>query len=89
MKKPKDLPRNELLEMAQKWKQEHPASEIFFKFTCEECGERNTFSKPNVLYERATCYHCKKEQAVTKGGFLVQFMFGFNHDDKGAGGEPD
>lgn len=78
LRKPKDLPREELLALAEDFKRKCPNAELFFKFTCQHCGERNTFTKPNVLFEKGTCSHCGKTTPVSKGGFLVQFTFGFN-----------
>jgi hypothetical protein len=31
---------------------------VYFKFTCEYCGTRQTFEEPNRLYTRGSCEMC-------------------------------
>lgn len=31
---------------------------VFFKFTCQWCGARQTFDVPNTLYETGRCEEC-------------------------------
>ena len=44
---------------------------VYFKFTCQHCGERCTFKEPNQLYEFGECSACGKETVVEKGGLAL------------------
>jgi len=70
-KKPKDLPRQELMELAAETLRKYPGSEIHFKFTCTHCGARCTLADANRLYERGECGDCGKLTTITKGGFRL------------------
>ena len=65
-----DKPWNELIELAntavkQGWT-------LFFKFTCEHCGERQTFDVPNVLYTKGKCEECGHiTSLVGRGGGML------------------
>jgi len=68
-----DLPIPELLRRAQEaikagWN-------VYFKFTCEKCGSRQTFDKPNVFYKKGQCEECGHITEIEKGGFLVVGTF--------------
>jgi hypothetical protein len=78
-----DLPREELMKKAQKeigpngqW----PGGTVYFKFTCQHCGNRCMFQEPNQLYEKGECNECGKETNVECGGFTVMFTLGGHHD---------
>ena len=49
-----------------------PGAKVFFKFTCENCGERVTFSEPNILYESGECCKCGHITEVKAGGYLFE-----------------
>jgi PHP family Zn ribbon phosphoesterase len=72
-----DLPRKELIRRAESlmWKAAEQGAEIeiYFKFTCEACGERCTLNDVNTLYEKGECAKCGHITTIEKGGFMVQF----------------
>jgi hypothetical protein len=74
-RKPKDLPREELMQLAAETLSrliaQHQAAEVFFKFTCAHCGERCMLSEPNRLYETGICCVCGNETTIDKGGFTL------------------
>jgi hypothetical protein len=82
---PQDLPREELIELAGEVVKDHPGAEIYFKFTCEHCGERCTLQKPNVLYESGECWKCGKLTPIAHGGFMVALSVS---EEDGAGMKP-
>lgn len=73
-----DLPRDELMKTAAKatttgpW----PGADVLFKFTCEHCGERCTFTEPNMLYEFGECHKCGQSTKVDVGGFTIHLKIG-------------
>ena len=71
MDQPKDLPKEELLAHADRMLKQHPGANVFFKFTCENCGERVTFCEPNVLYESGECCKCGHITEIERGGYLL------------------
>lgn len=80
-----DLPRDELMQAAKEatapggqW----PGAEVYFKFTCEHCGNRCMFQEPNMLYEFGECSECGEETKVDVGGFTVHMVL-----DPGKGGQ--
>ena len=68
---PKDLPREELMQVARDALQQYPGAVIHFKFTCMHCGERCTFEEPNQLYEDGVCFRCGQSTPVSHGGFMI------------------
>jgi ribosomal protein S27E len=44
---------------------------VFFKFTCEQCHARLTFSEPNTLYTDGECDKCGHVTHLKYGGFLI------------------
>lgn len=46
---------------------------VFFKFTCENCGTRQTFDKPNTFYREGSCEECGHITKIKTCGFLVAF----------------
>lgn len=78
MKKPTNYPRGILLQKAVAYTKQfgHEKVEIYFKFTCEKCGERCMFQVPNVLFERGTCHVCGHDMEVKEGGFAAHITIG-------------
>ena len=66
----KDLPRDEIVAMAQE-ALDNGGKTVHFKFTCPHCGQRCTFEEPNRLYENGTCFACGQESKVEMAGFLL------------------
>ena len=87
--RPGDLPRIELLALADKTIKDLGGPEkakTFFKFTCPNCGERCTFITPFMLYERGVCNACGMDAPVEYGGFTVELQLGeFNGTHSAAG----
>lgn len=44
---------------------------VHFKWTCENCGSRQTFEMPNVFYVKGKCEECGYVTEIKKGGFMV------------------
>lgn len=73
-----DLPKAELVKEAERQIGLSPVpAQVFFKFTCEKCGERCTFETPNTTFETGECAACGHETPFTKGGFMLQMQLGF------------
>jgi DNA-directed RNA polymerase subunit RPC12/RpoP len=68
---PFNLPREQLLRHAQEACRRFPRSVVYFKWTCEACGERVAFDEPNTLYEHGECSSCGHRQEVTEGGYQL------------------
>ena len=45
---------------------------VHFKFTCQNCGTRCTFSEPNQLFERGECCNCGFDNVVLEAGFSLE-----------------
>jgi ribosomal protein L40E len=56
MDEPLNHPFYEVFERAQEVTKE--GATVFFKFTCVNCGSRQTFDAPNILYEEGICEEC-------------------------------
>jgi hypothetical protein len=73
--KPTDLPRNELIERAGEavamFKAQGVEAYVNFKFNCEKCGFRCTFTEPNTIYEYGDCCMCGHRTKVVEGGFAL------------------
>ena len=41
------------------------------KFTCESCGARQTFEKPNTLFTEGICEECNYTTALDKWGIMT------------------
>lgn len=68
---PKDIPRADAVARAEKLIR--PGCDVYFKFTCEKCGERCTLSEPNKIYPRGECCKCGHEMPLEMIGFAVIF----------------
>jgi hypothetical protein len=49
---------------------------VFFKFTCQRCGDRQTFDVPNTLYETGSCDKCGAITDLTEHGCNFVAVFG-------------
>jgi DNA-directed RNA polymerase subunit RPC12/RpoP len=65
----KDLDRREALIRANGWASR--GWNVYFKYTCEKCGERCTLAEANLLTEYGECYECGHETKLEKVGFLL------------------
>ena len=68
----KDIDVEEAMKRALKWKEK--GATIFFKFTCEKCGSRQTFDTPNTLFEKGSCEECGHITEIKKCGFAVMMV---------------
>jgi hypothetical protein len=70
-----DLPVRELMERAnsalKEFSQFNP--EVYFKFTCKECGERCVLEEPNHLYQYSVCAKCGYNNKIERGGFALKY----------------
>lgn len=59
---PSDLPLQQALAKAEEVISRHTAlgqkAEVYFKFTCQHCGSRQTFDKPNTIHTSGICEAC-------------------------------
>ena len=72
----KDLPREDIIAMADRVVAGNSTASVYFKFTCAHCGNRCTFQEANTLFERGECDSCGKETVVDKAGFMLVFQMG-------------
>jgi len=51
----------------------HAGGIVYFKFTCQKCGARQTFDVPNKLYTHGNCEECGTTSSLVDNGcnFLV------------------
>lgn len=66
-----DLPVNELLKRADE--AIGNGAVVFFKFTCEKCGARQTFDTPNTFFIGGRCEECGHVTIISEGGFMAMF----------------
>lgn len=67
-----DLPRQELMDHANKFLEKYEGNAcVFFKFTCKYCNARCAFEDPNVLYEEGECSECGRISIVDEGGYIA------------------
>lgn len=70
--KPRDLPRQELVEHAEAAMRSMGGNaQVYFKFTCPACGARCTFAEANTLYDEGECAECGDISPVHEGGYLL------------------
>lgn len=78
-----DLPREELMKSAEQALVTFgDVAEVYFKFTCEKCGERCTFEDANVLHQYGLCHRCGHRMEVKKGGFMLSITMKPKTNDK-------
>lgn len=81
---PTDYPRNKIITMASEAIEKADGrARVYFKFTCQHCGQRCTFSEPNKLYAKGECFVCSKETDIEKAGFLL-VISSPGHEHEGA-----
>jgi PHP family Zn ribbon phosphoesterase len=68
-----DLPVKELVERAKIWIDNGWV--VYFKWTCEKCGSRQTFEEPNTIFKYGKCEECGYITEIKKGGFTVVKLF--------------
>lgn len=54
---------------------------VFIKFTCENCGSRQTFDTPNAFFRSGQCEECGHITVIKKGGMLVVAAAGMPYDE--------
>jgi len=72
-----DLPREELMRKASEMLMSYPPevqAQVYFKFTCEKCGERVELVEANTLYEKGECCLCGHETEIKRGGFSLHLQ---------------
>ena len=68
----KDKPRAEVIEQAEVIiRESHDRAKVYFKFTCEHCGQRCTLTEANTLPEKGECFLCGHETELTRAGFML------------------
>lgn len=48
---------------------------VFFKFTCQACGARQTFDVPDTLYRTGKCERCGAITDLTEHGCNYMVVF--------------
>ena len=66
MEKPKDHPLNECAQAAETLVAQGMA--VYQKFTCSNCGSRQTMAERNVFYTSGECQECGSITDITKSG---------------------
>lgn len=69
-----DLPVDVLMERAQFWISR--GWDVYFKWTCPNCGLRQAFGVPNVLFKRGRCERCGHVTKILYGGFMTVRQLG-------------
>jgi predicted RNA-binding Zn-ribbon protein involved in translation (DUF1610 family) len=70
-----DIPREELVRRAEQTLVTFgDLAEIYFKFTCDNCGQRCTFNDANTLHQYGECHKCGHKTEVKKGGFMLSLI---------------
>lgn len=72
--RPGDLPREQLVAMAERAILAHGGYErveAHFKFTCPACGTRCTLMEANTLAERGECCVCGEVSDIKVGGVCI------------------
>src|SRR5437763_427530 len=65
----------EIVEIAEE--QVEAGTTAYFKWTCPQCGVRNTFQEPNSIYRNGECCVCKEITKNISGyGLLIAFTLG-------------
>lgn len=72
--RPVDHPFDEVAENGVKLINE--GATIYFKFTCEECGARQQFEEPNVLYRKGRCEECSHVTSLEENGCGFMAVWG-------------
>jgi hypothetical protein len=78
--RPHDLPRDDLLKLAQYALRDGGGFEnatVYFKFTCRHCGTRCTLTEPFLLREKGECCECGKVTVIEYGGLA---LWNHNHE---------
>lgn len=65
-----DVPREQALRDAQEIID--AGGSVFFKFTCEHCGQRLFMEPTNTIYDQCTCDKCGKTTIIKRVGFAAQ-----------------
>jgi len=58
--------------------------DCFQKFTCENCGSRQTIDEPNVFYTEGICEECKHTTSMLKRGCNYMAIFSITPEGKEA-----
>lgn len=71
-KEHKDQSRDDIMDMATKAiDRSGGTARVYFKYTCQHCGERCSFTEANVLYEEGECHKCGKLTQINEAGFML------------------
>lgn len=58
-------------------------AKVFFKFTCVNCGSRQTFENPNTLYQYGKCEECEHVTNLVEKGCNFLILFGRINENSG------
>ena len=45
--------------------------DVYQKFTCHNCGARQTMDEPNIFYVRGTCEECGHTSPIEVAGMMI------------------
>ena len=63
---PNDYPIQECADTAEKYIQQ--GLYVYQKWTCKNCGSRQTMTEPNIFFESGTCEECGKVTDIKAQG---------------------
>jgi PHP family Zn ribbon phosphoesterase len=70
-----NYPKAELMRDAQKAIDEYALQgvhcEAYFKASCPKCGERCSFTEPNIAYDSMECFACGTDFPFTEGNYYL------------------
>lgn len=66
-----DYPLSIIVEQADQILAKNPTAELYQKFTCGNCGSRQTMDRPNSFYREGSCEECGHITSITHCGFIV------------------
>ena len=71
---PEDFPFDEVVQRADELIR--GGAKVYFKFTCEGCGARQTFDVPNVAYKTGKCEECGHITDIERNGMNYVLVYG-------------
>jgi predicted SprT family Zn-dependent metalloprotease len=73
--KPREVIMQEAQETVDRFTLQGINVEVFFKYTCQYCGERVTFNQKMALYEEGECCACGKITEVLFAGYSLHIHY--------------
>lgn len=71
MSTPRDLPLMEAVAQANDQLLHSPSVEVYQKWTCSNCGSRQTMEDKNVFYTQGRCEECLEVTEIAECGYAL------------------